>query len=67
MSAAIVSPTYPLNAVPRTLCDNEICVIWYPGSRSSTLVLGECRNADSERGESTIFIAKYIAVVQAIF
>ena len=65
MSAATVSSTFILNAVPRTHCDNEVYITWYPVSRSSTVVLGDCPNAESERG-STIFIAKYIVVVRAI-
>ena len=65
MSAVTVSPTFTLNAVPRTLCDNDIYITWYPVSRSSTVVFGDCPNAESERG-STIFIAKYIVVVRAI-
>ena len=66
MDAAIISPIPPLNRVPRTLRDNDISDTWCLDSRSSTVVLRDCRYADSERG-SAIFIAKYIAVVRAIF
>jgi hypothetical protein len=31
----------PLNAAPRTLCDNDISNMWCLGSRSSTVVLGD--------------------------
>jgi hypothetical protein len=47
MNAAIVSPTSPLNAVPRTLRDNDIYGMWCLGSRPSTIVLADCHYADS--------------------
>ena len=47
MDVAIVGPTFPLNAVPHTLCDNEISAAWCLASCSSTVVLGDRQYADS--------------------